>query len=716
MSIWEATWERPVSDGSFKVFGSLNNDPWSGVRAARESMEGGVNRLLSLRRLQARAIEIIPARVEVAAALSHQNLVRVHGLKRLDNALVLAHEFVPGLDVDHLLGSMRCWFDVSTSSTIAAQAAEALGYLHAQKDMLGRPQPLCHGGVGPDKLLVSFSGAVKLVDFGVVPVSERAGTPVESWPLQALCRLAPERFAGDDPTIAADIYALGVCLYEMLTGLCPFRRGSFKDTLSAVGAAQILPPSHYQPTTPAKLDELVMAMLSANAEDRPASAKEVAQSLKAMQSSEELGGWLRRNFEVPCRVRELQLKRMLALEEHQEPVEVRPAAAPPTAAPPAEARPAEAPQPVAPPAQAPTDDLDTVDPEEDTDSHQLVLTADTGEFQPTDLETDVQLFSYAVETSDAAPIVEPSPIESGSVVEPRSIAEPRVDDAAITNITFEDAPPPGFSEQVKIQPVLPAQEVPPILVAPTSEEDDALQTLPVRKPDERATSTQDDVSTVHDESGEHSAISMVREMIAHSLSTTGVPTPHSPQAQVIEVEPGAQMVSPVQSNPDMNPSVMAAVTEAEPDDGQETVDDVPSVAEAVPSQPQFQPLPSQAPPAQNENLQEILELPSAPGQGPMKGGPGVGTKLFLLGLALVGLLGAAQVWQKRNTPVLKVVAKPSEGVAVWIDGTLHDPQQIRLDPGVHTLELKRDGVLKHKRSFDLKSGSTHQLVVYLDAP
>ena len=171
------------------------------------------------------------AEAEILAGLDHPGIVRVRNLVTGDGVTALVMDLVPGPDLRRRLRTGGP-LPAQRAAAVVAQVADALGYIHA----LG----ITHGDVKPGNILLPDDGGpVRLADFGV---ARRAGEP--AGPTLATPEyVAPEVVAGEAPSQSADVYALGIVIYELLCGRSPYRGGPPSDVLRRHAACVPVPPS-----------------------------------------------------------------------------------------------------------------------------------------------------------------------------------------------------------------------------------------------------------------------------------------------------------------------------------------------------------------------------------------------------------------------------------------------------------------------------------------
>ncbi|MEE1806534.1 serine/threonine-protein kinase [Streptomyces sp. BE133] len=211
-----------------------------------------------------------------AGGLNHTGVVTVFDLGQDpdDGTLYLVMEFLTGRDLDMVLredGPPQ----VPTAVDWAAQTAEALQAAHAAG--------IVHRDLKPANLMLTPDDRIKILDFGIARYM--ASTHKSSKVIGTLAYMPPERF-GDLPADArSDLYSLGCVLHELLTGSTPFQTTEPVAMMAAHLNTAPEPPGHARPGVPTALDDLVMALLAKDPDDRPASAAEVRDRLRGLSTA-----------------------------------------------------------------------------------------------------------------------------------------------------------------------------------------------------------------------------------------------------------------------------------------------------------------------------------------------------------------------------------------------------------------------------------------------
>jgi serine/threonine protein kinase len=210
----------------------------------------------------------------LAARLAHPNVVRVFDVGEDDGRPFIAMEYVDGETLAELL-ARRGRLPASEVARLGVQACAALAAAHAAG--------LVHRDVKPQNLILGRDGALRLSDFGIAVAHEGTQFTLVGTVLGTAGYLAPEQARGEQVTAAADLYALGAVLYELLAGEPTRRSGS----LAELGADEGFRPPDVAKRVrgiPAELAVAVNACLSRRPEDRPSSAAALARMLAPVAS------------------------------------------------------------------------------------------------------------------------------------------------------------------------------------------------------------------------------------------------------------------------------------------------------------------------------------------------------------------------------------------------------------------------------------------------
>jgi serine/threonine-protein kinase len=207
---------------------------------------------------------------QLAARLSHPNVVHVYDVGDEGGRPYIVMEYVDGKTVAADLEERRR-FGPAEAVAVALQVCAGLEAAHAAG--------LVHRDIKPQNLLRNGDGIVKVADFGIARSLEATRYTEQGSILGTAAYLAPEQAAGEEVTAAVDLYALGVVLYELLTGTPPHNGETLPELLIKQREQGITPVRDLAPEVPVELEAAVMHALARNPDFRPASAAAFAAEL-----------------------------------------------------------------------------------------------------------------------------------------------------------------------------------------------------------------------------------------------------------------------------------------------------------------------------------------------------------------------------------------------------------------------------------------------------
>jgi tetratricopeptide (TPR) repeat protein len=219
------------------------------------------------------------AEAEAIAKLRHPNIVQVHDYGVNEGYAYLALEFVEGGTLAQKAAGVP--IDARRAAQMVETLTTAMDHAHCSG--------LIHRDLKPANVLLTADGVLKIGDFGLVKQIESETQQTASGALLGTpTYMAPEQMAGERAAIgpATDIYALGVILYELLTGQTPFRGGTPLEVLRQVKEKEPLPPRRLQPDTPRDLETICLKCLQKEPGKRYVSAASLSEDLRRFQAGE----------------------------------------------------------------------------------------------------------------------------------------------------------------------------------------------------------------------------------------------------------------------------------------------------------------------------------------------------------------------------------------------------------------------------------------------
>jgi len=228
----------------------------------------------------------------VGVLLHHPNVCETYEIAEVKGIHYLAMEWVDGASLLRVLrppmdaddggsGSvMRAAIDVRVAARIVSDACAGLHAAHELVDEQGQPMKLVHRDATPHNILITADGRVKLSDFGVAKAMGNAHATLAGQIKGKMSYMAPEQLCGDPLDRRADIFAMGVCLYESIAGRKAFTGDSDPEVMSAIILGQIEPPSAYAGNIPPELEAIVMRAMGLTPADRYQTAWEMHEAIE----------------------------------------------------------------------------------------------------------------------------------------------------------------------------------------------------------------------------------------------------------------------------------------------------------------------------------------------------------------------------------------------------------------------------------------------------
>ncbi len=218
----------------------------------------------------------------IAGQLTHPNICRIYELGRVGADHYIAMQFLWGRDLLKVMNRYKragLLIPPPMAVFIAAHACGALHYAHFKCDAHGNPLHIIHRDVSPQNIIVGYSGQAKLIDFGVARAASQSQKTQAGILKGKFGYMSPEMIRGLPVDHRSDVFAMGICLHEALTGSRLFYGETDFATLELVRDAKIAPPSAKVPSIPPELDAIVLKALSRDADERYQTANELASAL-----------------------------------------------------------------------------------------------------------------------------------------------------------------------------------------------------------------------------------------------------------------------------------------------------------------------------------------------------------------------------------------------------------------------------------------------------
>ena len=269
--------ERVAAGGMAEVF-----------RGVAESMQGfrkniAIKRILPNLTKNKKFVAMFLDEARLSLSLQHANIVQVFDIGHSEDTYFIVMEYVDGIDLKALTEWRRRIgrrIPIAHTLYIVMEICKGLSYAHEMlSPETGRPLGIVHRDISPPNVLISKQGEVKVVDFGLAKATSQIETTDPGVVKGKMSYLSPEAARGEEVDSRADIFAVGILLYEMLTGKRLFYGETDYQTVELVRNAKIPPLRPQNPQVEPELEDVVRKALARRAEDRYVSTTDLQDAL-----------------------------------------------------------------------------------------------------------------------------------------------------------------------------------------------------------------------------------------------------------------------------------------------------------------------------------------------------------------------------------------------------------------------------------------------------
>nr|QRN75809.1 Serine/threonine protein kinase [Sandaracinus sp.] len=274
--------------GRYEILGRVAYGGMAEIFLARETSKVGAARLLAIKRILPHVasdsdfVRMFFDEARLAIQLNHPNICHVYEFGEVDGSYFLAMEWIHGVSLTKLIRRARAsgGLPPELAARIIASVADALHYAHRARDVNGVRMGIVHRDVSPQNIMINYDGQVKLLDFGIAKAASHS-TKTEAGTIKGkLAYMSPQQCLGRPLDGRADVFALGVCLFEALTGQSLFRRETEYETIRAIIDEPTPSLRQRAPGMSPDLDAIIQRSVMKDPADRYSTAAEMQADLE----------------------------------------------------------------------------------------------------------------------------------------------------------------------------------------------------------------------------------------------------------------------------------------------------------------------------------------------------------------------------------------------------------------------------------------------------
>ncbi len=267
-----------TSIGEYRVVDFLGAGGMGEVYRAVHSKIGRVVavKLLTQTVRNATFVERFLNEARIQANLNHPNIVTLYDFLEVNGQPCIVMEYIEGQSLDELIHA-RGALSVPEAIRIFQSTVEAMEYVHVRG--------IVHRDIKSNNIRISNAGEVKLLDFGIAKSGETPQLTMTGAFIGTLQYLSPEQITGGVADFRSDIWALGVLLYEMVTGKLPFEAVTLGELCQKIAKASHPSPASFNAVVPREVEAIINRCLKKKAQDRYSSASELLQDVRRAVAS-----------------------------------------------------------------------------------------------------------------------------------------------------------------------------------------------------------------------------------------------------------------------------------------------------------------------------------------------------------------------------------------------------------------------------------------------
>jgi hypothetical protein len=272
--------------GKYQIIEKLATGGMAEIFLARATGMLGFQKLVVIKRIlphlasRTDFIEMFLDEARIATTLNHPNVVQTYEVGVFGKSYFLVMEHLAGQDVRTMVRAQEKALPIEHAVGIAIGVAAGLHYAHDKNDFDGKPLTIVHRDVTPQNVIVTYDGAVKLLDFGIAKASSRMNETRDGSFKGKVPYMSPEQCRGEQLDRRTDVFSLGILLWEMSIGRRLFRGKTDFEILKQIVEGDVCKPSAVDPAYDTALEAIVMKALERKPAARFQTARELQEALE----------------------------------------------------------------------------------------------------------------------------------------------------------------------------------------------------------------------------------------------------------------------------------------------------------------------------------------------------------------------------------------------------------------------------------------------------
>ncbi|MGM0555776.1 MAG: protein kinase domain-containing protein [Myxococcota bacterium] len=269
--------DLPQSFGSYTLHDLVARGGMAEIYRATMPGIGGFEKTVAIKKILPHLAEneefitMLIDEARIIVSINHSNIAQVYDLGKIEDTYYIAMEYIHGIDLSGVIKGLKKrgeYIPMDHVAHIGSCICAGLHAAHSKTDENGDPLNIVHRDVSPHNVLISYAGDVKIIDFGVAKATVKETHTKMGVIKGKLLYMAPEQAMAKDLDGRADLFAVGLCLYKMLTHELPFAGDNEFQIYNNILSKEIVPPKQLNPDVPEELNQIVMTLLQRDPDKR----------------------------------------------------------------------------------------------------------------------------------------------------------------------------------------------------------------------------------------------------------------------------------------------------------------------------------------------------------------------------------------------------------------------------------------------------------------